>query len=330
MDQQCATAPYNFATRTVLPLEAVFDGGRLTSDGGLPWLAQVDTALGLCAGLAARLPEWRRAHIRYSREHLVRQRVLQIACGYADQNDATTLRHDPLLKLVCGQAPESGLALAGQSTFSRLENRADRHVCLAVAHALLEVYLRAREQDGAPTHILLDLDGTDDPTHGHQEGTAYHGYYEHYMYFPLLVYDGETDQLITALLRPGTVHGSRGLIPVLRVLVRAIRARWPGVAVEIRADSGCGSPKLYHFCERHHLTYTLGLGTNRRLAALAAPLRPGASPAGGQRGGDGALGGGDRLSSRELAPAASRRLQGRSLGQGPQRALRRHHPSGCP
>jgi len=272
MDQQFATARYAFATRTALPLAAVFDGGRLTSDGGLPWLARADTALGLCAALAAQVPEWRRAHIRYSRESLVRQRVLQIACGYADQNDATTLRHDPLLKLICGQAPESGPPLAGQSTFSRLENRADRHACLAVAHALLEVYLRAREQDGMPTHILLDLDGTDDPTHGHQEGTAYHGYYEQYMYFPLLVYDGETDQLITALLRPGTVHGSRGLIPVLRVLVRAIRARWPGVAVEIRADSGCGTPKLYRFCERHHLTYTLGLGTNRRLAALAAPL----------------------------------------------------------
>ena len=133
-------------------------------------------------------------------------------------------------------------------------------------------YLRARERDGVPAHILLDIDRTDDPTHGQQEGTAYHGYYGQHMYHPLLLFDGETDQLITALLRPGTAHASRGVLSVLRVLVPALRARWPGVQIELRADSGCAVPALYTFCERERIGYTIGLSTNSRLEALAAPL----------------------------------------------------------
>ena len=272
MDSQFATPTYTFPTAAGMALEAVFDGGRLTSDGGLPWLAQADAVLGLCARLARALPERRTRHIRYALESLVRQRVFQIACGYEDQNDADTLRTDPLLKLVCGQLPESGPDLAGQSTFSRLENSVGRHDCLRLAHALLDVYLAAREQDGMPRHILLDIDSTDDPTHGQQEGSAYHGYYRQHQYYPLLVYDGETDQLITAILRPGTVHGSRGLVTVLRVLVRAFRQRWPGVAIELRGDSGCAVPHVYQFCERARITYTLGLAGNARLASEAAPL----------------------------------------------------------
>ena len=272
MNSQSATPRYTFPTAAGLALEAVFDGGRLTSDGGLPWLAQADALLGLCARLARALPERRTRHIRYALDSLVRQRVFQIACGYADQNDADTLRTDPLLKLVCGKLPESGPNLAGQSTFSRLENSVDRQACRHLAHALLDVYLVAREQHGVPRHILLDIDSTDDPTHGHQEGAAYHGYYRQHQYYPLLVFDGETDQLIAAILRPGTVHGSRGVITVLRMLVRVFRRRWPGVQVEIRADAAGATPRIYRFCERHQIGYTLGLGANARLAALAAPL----------------------------------------------------------
>jgi hypothetical protein len=202
----------------------------------------------------------------------VRQRVFQIACGYEDQNDADTLRHDPLLKLVCGRLPESEDALASQPTLSRLENAVDRHACVRLAHALLAVYLQARDAEEPPRHILLDLDSTDDPTHGEQEGTAYHGYYNQHMYHPLLIFDGQTDHLITALLRPGNAHASRGVVSVLRVLVAHLRARWPGLSIEIRADSGCAVPRLYRFCERFGITYTIGLVTNDRLKALAAPL----------------------------------------------------------
>jgi hypothetical protein len=269
---QSATETYTFATPCARALEAAFDGGRLTSDGGLPWLAKADQALGLVAAVAACIPEWRRKHIQHALDTLVRQRLFQIACGYEDQNDATTLRQDPLLKLVCGQLPESGAALASQPTLSRLENAVDRHACRQLAHVLLDTYLAQRGRDGVPTRILLDFDSTDDPTHGHQEGSAYHGYYEQHRYHPLLVFDGDTHHLVCALLRPGTVHASRGVITVLRVLVRAIRARWPGVSIEVRADSGYGVPRIYQCCERHSSTYTIGLATNARLAVIAAPL----------------------------------------------------------
>jgi DDE family transposase len=272
MRSQSATPTYHFATAAALALEAAFDGGRLTSDGGLPWLAEAEAAIGVCAALAACVPEWRRGHVRHSLGALVRQRVFQIACGYEDQNDADTLRSDPLLKLACGRLPETGADLASQPTLSRLENAVGRQACRRLAHALLGVYLRQRERGGPPRHIVLDIDSTDDPTHGQQEGSAYHGYYERHMYHPLLLFDGDTQQLVTALLRPGNAHASRGVIGVLRVLVRALRERWPSVTVEIRADSGCAIPALYTFCEREHVAYTIGLIPNPRLERLAAPL----------------------------------------------------------
>src|SRR5579862_1872755 len=141
-----------------LALEATFDGGRLTSDGGLRWLAEAEAATGICAALAACVPEWRRGHVQHSLAALVRQRVFQIACGYEDQNDADTLRSDPLLKLVCGRLPESDADLASQPTLSRLENAVDRQACRRLAHALLAVYLQQRAQAGSPTRILLDID----------------------------------------------------------------------------------------------------------------------------------------------------------------------------
>jgi hypothetical protein len=269
---QSATPVYHFAMPTALPLEASFDGGRLTSDGGLPWLERAETTLGVCAAFAASIPEWRRGPVRHPRARLVRQRVFQIACGYEDQNDADTVRTDPLLKLVCGQLPETGHDLASQPTLSRLENAVDRKSCYRLALALGELYLHERERDGVPTHIILDIDGTDDPTHGQQEGSAYHGYYRQHMYHPLLVFDGQTHQLITAVLRPGNTHGSTGVIAVLKRVVRALRARWPGVTIELRMDSGGAVPAIYAWCEEQGIAYTIGLVTNPRLTALAASL----------------------------------------------------------
>jgi hypothetical protein len=255
-----------------LPLEVSFDGGALTSDGGLVWLAEADAALGLSAALAAQIPDWRRGPVRHSLMTLLQQRIFQIACGYEDQDDADTLRTDPLLKLVCGRLPETGADLASQPTLSRLENAVDARTCYRLAGVVLALYLAARERDGVPGHILLDLDGTDDPTHGEQEGRAYHGYYRQHMYHPLLVFDGETDQVLTAVLRPGNVHPSHGAVAVLRRLVGAMRTRWPGVALELRADSGFAVPALYSFCETYGIAYTIGLIPNARLEALAAPL----------------------------------------------------------
>src|SRR5437899_4246273 len=165
-----------------MSLHAAFDAGRLTSDGGLGWLAEADRAVGVCDALAACIPEWRRGPVVHSLATLARQRILQIACDYADQNDATTLRSDPLLKLVCGRLPESGADLASQPTLSRLENAVDRHAVEALAEALVALYIRERGAGGAPARVLLDFDGTDDPAHGEQEGVAYHGYYRQHMY----------------------------------------------------------------------------------------------------------------------------------------------------
>lgn len=274
-----ATVTHSLATSTTnLPLDVSFDGGRLTSDGGLPWLVEAETELGICKAFAACLTDWRKNPARspHSLEMLVRQRVLQMACGYSDQDDADTLRSDPLFKLACGQLPLTGHDLASQPTLSRLENSVDRHTCTRLALALVELYLRQRERAGIPKRILLDFDSTDDPTHGEQEGSGYHGYYRQHMYHPLLIFDGQTQTLITAVLRPGTVHASRLAVLVLRRLVALIRARFPDVAIEIRADSGFAIPRLYAFCEKEQIAYTLGIATNARLEPLATLLKIGA------------------------------------------------------
>src|SRR5215208_387520 len=132
-----------FETQTALALEAAFDGGRITSDGGLVWLAQADSELGLCERVAEHVPEWRKRKGRHSLEALVKQRIFQRACGYEDQNDSDSLREDPLLKLLCGSMPESGADLASQPTFSRLENAANG-CCCQIAEALFELYLKER------------------------------------------------------------------------------------------------------------------------------------------------------------------------------------------
>jgi hypothetical protein len=254
-------------------LEARFNLDQLTSDGGLLWLVEADEELGLTSALATAIPDWRRGPVRHPLATLVRQRVFQIACGYPDQNDATTLRHDPLFKLGCGRLPASGAPLASQPTLSRLDTAADEASCAALTEVLLATYLRERERDGMPEHILLDLDSTADPTHGEQEGSAYHGYYGQHMYHPLLVFDGETDQLISARLRPGNAHASRDAVAELERITTAIRARWPQVRLEIRADGGFAIPELYEHCEAAGIAYTIGLVPNARLEWLAIPLR---------------------------------------------------------
>jgi hypothetical protein len=263
---------FRFDSPAGVPLDAAFDAGPLTSDGGLPWLAEAERALAICARLADCIPEWRRGPIRHSLATLVRQRVFQIACGYADQNDATTMRHDPLLKVVCGRLPSSGPALASQPTLSRLENAVDRHAAEALAEALVAVYVRERGRDSMPRQVVVDLDGTDDPAHGQQEGVAYHGYYRQHMYHPLLLFDGDTGHLITAILRPGNAHGSRFVVLVLRRVLRRLRTAWPTVTVELRADSGFASPRLFAWCETHAVGFTIGLIPNPVLERAAAPL----------------------------------------------------------
>ncbi|CAN5626462.1 IS1380 family transposase [soil metagenome] len=268
---QSATEQVAFA-RGERRIEAHFDLDEVTSDGGLLWLAEADDELGLSVALATVVPEWRRGPVRHSLASLVRQRVFQIACGYPDQNDATTLRHDPLLQLSCDHPG----VLASQPTLSRLgapwANAVDEASCAALAEVLLDCFLAQREQNGPPGYVLLDLDSTDDPTHGEQEGSAYHGYYRQHMYHPLLAFDGTTNQLLSARLRPGNAHASRDAVDEVQRIVAAMRSRWPGVTIDLRADGGFAVPELYDFCEAERIEYAIGLIPNTRLDALAAPL----------------------------------------------------------
>ncbi|MCC6175186.1 MAG: IS1380 family transposase [Chloroflexi bacterium] len=165
-----------------------------------------------------------------------------------------------------------GCRPASQPTLSRLENAVDRHAVEGLAEALADLYVRERGRAGRPSRILLDLDGTDDPAHGEQEGVAYHGYDRQHMYHPLLVFDGDTGYLITAVLRPGDVHGSRFVVLVLRRLLRKLRAAWPDIPVELRADSGFAIPRLYTWCGTNAVDYTIGLVPNPVLERMAAPL----------------------------------------------------------
>jgi Transposase DDE domain group 1 len=282
---QSATDALTFAPPAAVPLTVDFLGGRLTSDGGWAWVAEADGALGLSEALAASVADPRRRRGRHTVHALLQQRLYQITAGYADQNDADALRTDPLLKLVCGRLPEDAADLASQPTFSRFENAFSARDCYRLAEALGEVYLRERERLGRPTHIVLDFDGTDDPTHGAQEGSAYHGYFRQHMYHPLLVFDGETGQLITAILRPGAAHAGHGALAILKRVVARLRKRWPEITIEIRADAGFAKPEIYAWCEAAHVAYTIGLVTNARLIALAQPLTDAAQAASSQQAG---------------------------------------------
>lgn len=268
----CATSKMRFETPAELALEAAFDGGRLTSDGGLTWLAKTDTQLGMCEAIAEQMPEWRKRKGRHSLLTLIKQRVYQIACGYEDQNDSNFLRSDPLLKLVCGALPESGEDLASQPTLSRMENAVGSGACYRIAQALFELYVRERGKDGAPKKVLLDFDATADPTHGDQEESYYHGYFEEHIYHPLLVFDGDAGQLITAVLRSGNTHASHGTVAILKRIVAVLRRAWPAVQIELRADAGFAVPALYEFCEAQDIDYTIALITNSRLEEMAASL----------------------------------------------------------
>jgi hypothetical protein len=261
-----------FETPTPLALEAAFDGGRSTSDGGLLWLSRMDSGMGLCERISECVPQWRNRRGRHPLCSLLRQRVFQSACGYEDQNDSNTLREDPVLKVVCGSLPESGQDLASQPSISRMENAATSGSCRPIARVLFELYLSERGKNGTPRRVLLDFDATDDPTHGEQEGSYYHGYYGQHMYHPLLVFDGESGHLVTARLRTGNTHASRSSVAVLKRIVCGLRGRWPEVRIEIRADPGFAIPALYDYCEKEGISYTIALITNERLKQMATNL----------------------------------------------------------
>ena len=191
-------------------------------------MAEADAALGLTAALAAAVPDPRQRRGRHTLLDLLRQRIYQIVAGYEDQDDADTLRRDPLLKLVCGRLPESRPRPGQPADLLPLGERLLGAGLLPPGRGAGRGLFAEREREGVPTHIVLDLDSTDDPTHGEQEGSAYHGYFRQHMYHPLLVFDGETGQFITAILRPGTAHAGHGAVAILQAAGAAVAGTLAG------------------------------------------------------------------------------------------------------
>jgi len=256
------------------PVVVRADGGALTSDAGVLLLRRFDARLGLTRRLAECLADRRDpAKLRHDLRALLRQRIYQIALGYEDCNDADRLRSDPALKLAVGRAPAEA-DLASQPTLSRLENAVGWHDCWRIGEALLDCYLQ-RHRKCPPTRLVLDVDATDDETHGDQQLACFHGYYDERCYLPLLVFaqaEGKGEQeLIGALLRPGNVHGGHRAMVLVRAMVKRLRAAFPDCAIELRADSALALPEVYDGCEKLAIPYTISLPKNERLTELAQP-----------------------------------------------------------
>ena len=254
------------------PLVVRDDGGALTSDAGALLLRQLDDRLGLTRRLAACVVDRRaQGKVRHEVLALLRQRIYQIALGYEDCNDADYLRADPALKLAVGRAPTED-DLASQPTLSRLENAVTWHDCWRISEALLECYLQQHRRR-PPRRLVLDVDATDDETHGDQQLAFFHGYYDEHCYLPLLVFaqaEGEGEQeLIGAMLRPGNVHGGHRAMALVKAIVARLRQAFPLCRIELRADSALALPEVYEGCEKLAIPYTISLPKNERLIAAA-------------------------------------------------------------
>jgi hypothetical protein len=246
-------------------IEASFQGGDVSSDGGVMLLREADRRLGLTEALDAALPDPRDPElIIHEQIELLRQRIYGIAAGYEDLNDHDTLRHD----LLWQSAVERDRALGSSPTLCRLEARASRQSALAMHAVLLEKFIASFA--AAPAELVLDFDATDDRIHGMQEGRFFHGYYGDWCFLPLYVFCGE--QLLVSYLRPSNIDVAKHAWAILKLLVSRLRAAWPGVKIIFRGDSGFCRWKMLRWCERHGVDYIVGLAKNSRLLALADEL----------------------------------------------------------
>jgi hypothetical protein len=263
---------------------AAFDGGTVSSDAGALLLGQTDAAIGLIDRLAGCFIDERDAHlIEHTVRTLLGQRVFGMALGYEDLNDHEQLRHDPVFGALLGKLEPKRraecAALAGKSTLNRLElheaqGRSRYHTIrpdgAALERLFVELFLEA--YPSPPAEITLDLDATDDPLHGHQEGRFFHGYYDGYCYLPLYIFCGE--HLLCAKLRRANIDGAAGAVEEVERLVAQIRERWPTVTIILRADSGFCREELMGWCERHAVEYLFGLAKNSRLVrSIGAELQ---------------------------------------------------------
>lgn len=274
---ECIQDSFAFAPAFHREVVARFDAGPVSSDGGALLLREAAGKIDLLPRLAACFTDGRDpGRIEHTVEQLLSQRVYALALGYEDLNDHDRLRFDPLLSLLSGQREPGTAALAGKSTLNRLEltlPRAEvqteryKKILFDPASAdrlLLQLFIEAHPSP--PPEIILDLDATDDPLHGKQEGRFFHGYYGHYCYLPLYVFCG--DHLLCARLRTAEGDASAGALGEVQRIVSHLRQHWPGVRITLRADSGFCREELMRWCEDHQVDYVFGLARNRRLEAM--------------------------------------------------------------
>lgn len=243
---------------------------QMSSDGGLLLFRQLDEQLGWSQQFAAVLNDPRdSAYVQHAFEEMVRMRVYGVLAGYADQNDHDLLRGDPLFKLIAGRSLDDS-DLASQPTLSRFENVIDIPSLFRLEELFLQQFIDSFDQP--PLQITLDIDAFDDPTHGEQQLTFFHGYYGQYQYLPRLITCAQTDQVIAVQLLHGSSHAAAAADDDLRRVIRRLREAFPGVRIDVRGDSGFGVPRVYQVCESEEVFYSLGLAMNAVLRRNSQPL----------------------------------------------------------
>ena len=268
--------PFHFPAVARKKIVAAFDGGRLTSDGGVMLLAAAERRLGLAAKLAALIADPRDPNlVRHSVADILRARMLAIACGYEDGNDLDHLRSDPGFKLACGRLPDSGIDLCSQPTVSRLENAPTRREVAAMSYALIDIYCASHAHP--PRAVTLDIDDTVDVVHGVQQLSLFNAHYGERCFLPMHVYETATGRPVAVLLRSGKTPSGREVRGQVRRLVRRIRMHWPATNITIRGDSHYGRHEAMSWCEANGVDYIFGLGGNnvldRKVEAAADDVR---------------------------------------------------------
>ena len=263
---KCYQRSFEFPRVNRRIVEARFDGGDITSDGGVLLLRQADRLTGLSDSIARALSDPRRqASCDHDVPGLVRQRLYAIALGYEDLNDHDGLRQDVALQT----AVERDQWLASASTLCRFENRADRETAWRLHEVLLDQFIASFKR--APKKLILDFDATDDPVHGEQDGRFFHGYYRHYCFLPLYVFCGH--QLLVSYLRPSNIDGAKHSWAILSLLVKRLRQVWPKVRIIFRGDGGFCRWKMLRWCDHHEVGYIIGLAKNKCLNRRTASLQ---------------------------------------------------------
>jgi Transposase DDE domain group 1 len=273
-----AQVTFNFDPKRK-PIVAAFDQPHASSDGGAVLLKGIDTQLGLTTRLAECLADGRQpGKVRHQTLELLRQRLFGLACGYADCNDAARLAEDAIHKLLLERDPLAGPALASQPTLSRFENAVGARELIAMGHVLADTVIEhhRRRLKGRATRITIDLDPTDDPTHGQQEFTFFNGHYDTWCYLPVVAtvtFDAEAEQYaVAAVLRPGNAPASLGACGLLRRLIRQLRGAFHSPTIRVRLDGGFATPKVFTFLEAEQVEYVVGMPSNTRLEKRAGRL----------------------------------------------------------